>query len=133
MFTSKKLISIFIILIALLVAGFIPLQANEKEESMTTPMPYASMLFGGPGFTPAMQKMMQPNTWFQMMSNMMNPQQASPIDMCASCHEGQDIARFQQNFGPMMNAMWEPYKAMMSSYTSMNPAGFVMGMTPATQ
>ena len=76
---------------------------------------------------------MQPNTWFQMMSNMMNPQQVSPVDMCASCHEGQDIARFQQNFGPMMNAMWEPYKAMMSSYTSMNPAGFMMGMSSATR
>jgi len=128
LFTSKIFISIFIILIALLVAGFIPLQANEEEESTIAPMP-----FEGLGFTPAMQKAMQPATWFQMMSNMMNPQEASPIGMCSTCHEGQDIARFQQTFGPMMNAMWEPYKAMMGSYTSMNPAGFLMDMAPVTK
>ena len=128
MFTFNKFISIFIILIVLLTASFIPLQANEKDEWTTTSLP-----FGVSGFTPAMQKIMQPNTWFLMMSNMMNPQQTTAIGICASCHEGQDIARFQQSFGPMMNAMWEPYKAMIGSYSSMNPTGFMIGMAPTQQ
>ena len=72
----------------------------------------------------AMQKMMDPNTMTQLMAMMMNPQDVTVEAMCVTCHTGEDIARYQTYYGPMLNAMWAPFQ------TAMNPATYtgMMGM-----
>ena len=68
-------------------------------------------------------KTMDPNSWLMMMTMAMDPRiWTNPISSCAACHDNEDVARYQQVFGPftgMMNpAMWassEAYNEMMSS------------------
>ena len=91
----------------LLIVSVAGLHAEEAQQAQPAQGSMESM-------TDAMQKSMDPNVWTQMMGMMMNPQQSSPIATCALCHEGSDVARYQKDFGPMMDAMWEPYKAMMN-------------------
>ena len=62
------------------------------------------------GMTYEMQKSMDPNTWMQMMTMMMDPN-ATAMGSCALCHEGDDLARYQKDFGPMMEAATNMYKA----------------------
>ncbi len=110
----------------LLIASITGLHAEEAQQAQPAPSGMAEM-------TATMQKSMDPNVWAQMMSMMMNPQQSSPIATCALCHEGADVARFQKDYGPMMDAMWEPYKAMMNPHmmsSMMNPAMYMSMMYP---
>ncbi len=68
-------------------------------------------------------KMMDPNTYVTMMTMAMDPRiWMNPISSCAACHNNEDVARYQQVFGPftsMMNpAMWstpDAYNEMMAS------------------
>ncbi len=57
--------------------------------------------------SPAMQKSMDPNVWIKLMNSMMSGQlQGQPmISSCVECHSGEDIARYQQQYGPMMQSM----------------------------
>lgn len=101
----------------------------HAEEAQQAPSASSGMT----EMTATMQKSMDPNVWAQMMAMMMNPQQSSPIATCALCHEGADVARFQKDYGPMMDAMWEPYKAMMNPHmmsSMMNPAMYMSMMYP---
>ncbi len=68
-------------------------------------------------------KMMDPNTYTLMMTMAMDPRiWMNPMSSCAACHNNEDVARYQQVFGPftsMMNpAMWttpDAYNDMMAS------------------
>lgn len=68
-------------------------------------------------------KMMDPNTYTTMMTMAMDPRiWMNPMSSCVACHNNEDVARYQQVFGPftsMMNpAMWstpEAYNEMMTS------------------
>ena len=71
-----------------------------------------------------MTKTMDPNTWAAMMAMSMDPRiWANPISSCAACHDNEDVARYQQVFGPYMGAMMNPmtmaspdaYNSMMAS------------------
>lgn len=71
----------------------------------------------GAGETPqaayAFAKMMDPNTWMQMMTMSMDPRiWMNPISGCVACHDNEDVGRYQQVFGPF-TAMMNP--AMMSN------------------
>ena len=58
----------------------------------------------------SMQKSMDPQVMNDLMTGMMtNPTEmmTNPIATCAQCHDGSDIARYQQGIGPMM-AMMNP-------------------------
>ena len=91
------------------------------------------------GMSYAMQKSMDPNVWSQMMTMMMDPSKSSAIDSCALCHTGEDIARYQKDFGPMMDAMMGMYKSvaphqsmqyMNPMMSMMNPAMYMNMMYP---
>ena len=83
---------------------------TKKDYSMLEP--FASN--GMNAMSYPMKKSMDPSTWMSIMMGMMNPHQSSPAAMCAKCHEGEDLARYQHNFGPMMQSMWSPYQNMMN-------------------
>ena len=100
----------------LLTACVISLHAEE------TPAPQAAA--APSDMSKAIQHSMDPNVWMKMMAIMMNPQNSSSLDACALCHEPQDIAQYQASFGPMLDMMWQPYKAMMNPHamtSMMNP------------
>jgi cytochrome c553 len=76
----------------------------------------------------AMQKSMDPQAWSKMMAMMMDPSNySSSMESCAECHEAEDVARYQQQFGPMMDAMFNMYKSM-SPEQMMAMMGPMMGM-----
>lgn len=104
--------------------------SNTQKYSM--PEPFASVdTFG---MTYPMQKSIDPATWMQMLTNMVNPHGTSPEAMCALCHQGEDMARYQKDFGLMMDSMWEPYKAMMNPHMMlpfMNPNAYMGMMNPS--
>ena len=117
---QKAMIAIF-----LFTACVVSIQAEEAQQTQAAP----------PATTTALQKSMDPNVWMQMMTLMMDPQNSSAMASCALCHEAQDVARYQTTYGPMMDAMWQPYKAMMNPHmmstmmnpnTYMNPMGSMM-------
>ena len=56
------------------------------------------------GMSVPMQKSMDPQVWMQMMTMMMDPAKAMSMESCALCHEGDDLARYTKDFGPMMEA-----------------------------
>ena len=57
----------------------------------------------------SMAKMMDPNTWFELMAMSMDPRiWMNPISSCAACHDNEDVGRYQQVFGPFMSAMTNP-------------------------
>jgi len=69
-------------------------------------------------------KTMDPNSWAMMMTMSMDPRiWANPISSCVACHDNEDVARYQQVFGPYMSAMMNPatmanpnaYNTMMAS------------------
>ncbi len=108
--------------------GFNPFSTSKKEKTdYSMPEPFANNAMHG--MTYSMRKSMDPNTWIQMMTSMMNPHSASPFAMCASCHEEEDIARYQKQFGPMMQSMWGSYAAMMDPHAM----GQMMNPTTMTQ
>ena len=83
---------------------------GKKDYSMMEP--FASN--GMNAMSYAMKRSMDPSTWMSIMMGMMNPHQTSPIAMCANCHQGEELTRYQQSFGPIMQSMWTPYQNMMN-------------------
>ncbi len=79
--------------------------------------------------SPAMQKSMDPNVWAKLMTQMM--QSPHPIGTCGGCHTPADVARYQQQFGPMLGMM-QPAMGMMnpSMWANMAAPGMAM-MNPA--
>jgi len=123
-FKVFRLVAISIVVFIFCVAST---QAEETKKSQTANPSSETM-------TPAMQKSMDPNTWSKMMAMMMNPGKAMSLESCANCHEGEDLARYEKDFGPMMEAM-KPMMSMMDphmmSSMMMNPMsmmGPMMGM-----
>ncbi len=124
MFSLNKIIYSIAISIFLLIPG---IQAEETADQTAHP--------NWGGMTQAMQKSMDPNVWSQMMAMMMDPQKSSPIATCALCHQDKDVARYQKDFGGMMDAMWQPYQSMMNPHmmsSMMNPNAYMSMMNPAT-
>ena len=126
MFTPQKLIQLFVIIACLFAVGVASIQAEEQKKSQPA-YPHMSGMPSMPSTESvnfAMQKMMDPNTMTLMMSMIMNPKDVTVEGMCVICHTGEDIARYQTNYGPMLDAMWAPFQA------SMNPATYtgMMGM-----
>ena len=87
----------------------------------------------------SMQKSMDPAVWTRLMGMMMNPQGASPIAACAECHTDEEVAQYQKDYGPAMNAMWDPFKQVLNPNTwgaMMQPASAMMNpmawMGPST-
>ena len=117
MFTPQKLIQLLVIVTCLFFVGVAGIQAEEhagteaEANSNTYSTNWGQM-------SPAMKKSMDPNVMNNMMAMMMNPEKMMSMESCVQCHEGEDIARYQKEYGPMMEAM----KPMMSM---MNP---MMGM-----
>ena len=108
--------------------GFSTLHAAEESK------PAYSM----EGMSYAMQKSMDPNVYMQMMQMMMDPN-ATAMGSCALCHEGDDLARYQKDFGPMMDAATGMYKVagphqatqyMNPMMSMMNPAMYMNMMGP---
>ena len=74
----------------------------------------------------SIQKSMDPQVMTNLMNGMMsNPAGTlyDPITTCAQCHDGSDMARYQQALGPMMAmlnpANWFSPQAYMSMMTGM--------------
>ncbi|MDW3094225.1 MAG: hypothetical protein R8G33_00980 [Gammaproteobacteria bacterium] len=98
------------------------------------------------GMSYPMQKSMDPNVWMKMMPMMMDPSKMMSMENCALCHEGDDLARYAKDFGPMMEPMKELAKAasphqmasMMNPFMNsmggmggmMNPAMYMNMMYP---
>ncbi len=109
MLMKNKITQIIVIAICLFVATAATLQAEEAKQ--------AAPAWGD--MSQAMQKSMDPKVMNNMMNMMMtSPDKLMSIESCAECHTDEDVARYQKDFGPMMDAM----KPMMSM---MNP---MMGM-----
>ena len=121
MLFNNRLLRRVLIASCLLTACVIGVHAEE------TPTPQADS--ASSGTSKAMQHSMDPNVWMKMMAIMMNPQNSSSLDACALCHEPQDIAEYHASFGPMLDMMWQPYKAMMNpnAMTSMINPNTYMG------
>ena len=91
--------------------GAVAQQQNEPAKPVTDPV------------AESIAKMMDPTTYAVMMTMAMDPRiWMNPISSCAACHNNEDVARYQQVFGPftsMMNpAMWatpDAYNEMMAS------------------
>ncbi len=125
MLSLNRLIRFTLLTVCLFVAG-ISLKAEEEKENQAAHPSWE-------GMTSSMEKSMDPNIWSQMMATMMDPQKSSPIATCVLCHESEDMARYQKDFGPMMEAMWQPYKAMMNPHmmsSMMNPNVYTNMMGP---
>ncbi|MFK7795586.1 MAG: hypothetical protein AB8B89_09570 [Gammaproteobacteria bacterium] len=75
------------------------------------------------GMSYPMQKSMDPQVWMQMMTMMMDPAKAASMENCALCHEGEDLARYAKDFGPMMEPMQKMGEAM-------SPHQMLQGMSP---
>ncbi len=108
MLVRSNIFQLIAIAACLIVASATTIQAEETNSSQPSMQ----------GMSSAMQKSMDPNVWTNMMTMMMNPEKAMSMESCAECHDAEDVARYEKDFGPMMEAM----KPMMSM---MNP---MMGM-----
>ena len=73
----------------------------------------------------AMQRSMDMNTYntlFKLMSE--NPQMmTSPAPLCAQCHDGEAMARYQKTLFPA-------FQLMMNPANWMNPNAYMQAMTP---
>ena len=108
---TMKLRNLLIIALTAL-SSFIVVNAEDaKNNDMMASMSYP------------MQKSMDPQVWSQMMAMMMDPAKAMSMESCALCHEGDDLARYAKDFGPMMEASQQ-----MAQY--MSPHQMMQGMTP---
>lgn len=97
--------------------------SHNTKKSFSMPEPFASE--DAFGITYPMRKSMDPGTWMQMMTAIMNPRETSPEAMCTLCHQEKDVMRYQQQFGSIMQPTWNQYKAMMDPHVMgaiMNPA-----------
>ena len=120
MLVQNKLFRLVAISTCLFIAGVASCQAEEAKKNQTaTP--------GMQNKTPAMQKAMDPNVWSNMMAMMVDPEKAMSLESCAQCHEGEDLARYQKDFGPMMEAM-KPMMSMMNPHMMSSMMNPMMGM-----
>jgi len=122
MFTPQKLIQFIVIAICLFIAGAATIHAEEHagNEAENKSNANASNLNWGQ-MSQATQKSMDPNVMNNLMNMMMtSPDKLMSIESCAECHTDEEVARYQKDFGPMMEAM----KPMMSM---MNPMMGMMG------
>ena len=120
MLVQNKLFRLVAISTCLFIAGVASCQAEEAKKNQTaTP--------GMQNMTPAMQKAMDPNVWSNMMAMMVDPEKAMSLESCAQCHEGEDLARYQKDFGPMMEAM-KPMMSMMNPHMMSSMMNPMMGM-----
>ena len=102
-------------LIAIATCLFFALIATLQAEEKAKANPYYP---NWGEITPAMKKSMDPNVMNNLMKMMMDPEKMMSTESCVQCHEPEDVARYEKDLGPMMEAM----KPMMSM---MNP---MMGM-----
>ncbi len=107
---ARKSGAALLLVSALTFTGLAPAQ-QEGAASTQDPLAYS------------MARMMDPNTYTMMMTMAMDPRiWMNPMSSCVACHLNEDVARYQQVFGPftsMMNpAMWttpDAYNDMMAS------------------
>ncbi len=121
MLVSFKIVRMVIISMCFFMCGVFNLQAEEAQ----TQNSYA-------GMSDAMQKSMDPQVWTNMMAMMMNPEKMMSMESCAQCHDGEDVARYAKDYGPMMEAM-KPMAEMMSPHMMaqmMNPNTYMSMMYP---
>ena len=104
---------IITITIAATTLWFVSVGAEQQNNSM--------------GMSYPMEQSMKPEVWTQMMAMMMDPGKYTPMENCALCHEGEDLARYAEDFGPMMDSMWGMYKPM-SPHQGMQHMNPMMGM-----
>ena len=73
----------------------------------------------------AMQKSMNPQTYNTLLKLMTeNPAMISnPAPLCAQCHDGEALGRYQKTLFPM-------YQLMMNPANWMNPNAYMQAMTP---
>ena len=119
--TSRyKIVQSITVAVCLFLVLAATIQADEHAGKNAENKPNAGAAhFNWGQMTPAMQKSMDPSVMANMMNMMMtSPDKMMSMESCAQCHTGEDIARYQKDFGPMMEAM----KPMMNM---MNP---MMGM-----
>ncbi|MFT7532027.1 MAG: cytochrome c553 [Gammaproteobacteria bacterium] len=54
----------------------------------------------------ALQQMLTTEAYIDTLKSMVSPEtMQNPITMCGSCHEGNELARYQQTLAPMMQMM----------------------------
>ena len=78
-----------------------------------------------PGFSITMQKTVDPATYENMM-NLMGADiswASTPAPLCAQCHEGDDMERYNKTLLPM-------YQLMMNPYNWMNPNAYMQAAMP---
>ncbi len=111
MLTKNKLIQLIAIAISLFVAAGATLQAEETKQTIPA--------YPGWGTTsPAMQNSMKPETMKKMINMMSDPAKMLSMENCASCHEGEQLARIAKDWGPTMSSM-KPMMDMMNPMTGM--------------
>ena len=118
MSTLQKITQLIAIASCMFIAGIATINAeehggNEAESKPPTHNSYGQM-------SNAMKKSMDPKVMTNMMQMMMQPEKMMTMESCAQCHDGEDIARYQKDFGPMIESM----RPMMSM---MNPMMGMMG------
>ncbi len=88
------------ILIALLFSGISTLTAAAETTSPEGAQGHDDLSY-------ATQKSMDPKVWMKLMNSMMSGElQGQPaIASCVECHTNEDIARYQKDFGGMMQMM----------------------------
>lgn len=128
MISPQKLIQLFVIILCLFITGTTSIYAEEEKKIQAANpfMPYMPGMSSVPSMESmnyAIQKTMDPNTMVLLMSMMMNPKDVTAEGMCAACHTGEDIARYQTLYGPMLEGMWQPFKAAMNPATYMGMMG----------
>ena len=98
---QRNLAGILLLLILAVALTGVPLHAQGQQAT-----PAASETTRA---AQSMAKTMDPNTYVLMMTMSMDPRiWANPISSCAACHDNQDVARYQQVFGPYVSSMMNP-------------------------
>ncbi len=68
----------------------------------------------------SMTRSMDPSVYMRMMTN--PAMMSNPVASCAECHNGEDVARYNTAFGPMLQ--------MMNSQNWFNPNAYSQMMVP---
>ncbi len=131
MLTRNKIVQLIAVAICLFVATAATIQAEEhagKEAENKSNATAPNLNWGQ--MSQATQKSMDPSVMNNLMNMMMtSPDKLMSIESCAQCHTDEEVARYQKDFGPMMEAM-KPMMGMMNPMMAMmNPMmGPMMGM-----
>ena len=112
---KNKIIQLIAVAFCLFVAGAATIQAEEHAGDKAKNKSTASASnFNWGETTPAMKKSMDPKVMNNMMNMMMtSPDKLMTMESCAQCHTGEEIARYEKDFGPTMEAM-KPMMSMMN-------------------